>query len=86
VAVSVRLDRAELPGWVMDRSSIGLGVQVPVEVPAGTRVFLRPKAAPENVPWVEVEVRYCRALGRTHYALGASFREAPPWSTLLLFG
>lgn len=80
------MDKNVLPGWVVDRSSIGLGAQVPVEVPAGTHLSLRPESAPDTTPWVETQVRYCRQLAKTHYAVGLSFTEAPPWNVLLLFG
>ena len=36
-------------------------------------------------PWVDVEVRMCRAL-KDGYELGCQFVKTPNWSILLMFG
>jgi hypothetical protein len=86
VQILVRVDGEEASGWVVDRSSGGLGLQLPCAVTTNAVVPVRAVAAPEETPWVEMRVRQCRQLRRTHWAVGCEFVETPPWSILLLFG
>jgi hypothetical protein len=72
-------------GEVVDRSSGGLRVVAPVEVPVGTPLKVRAYNAPHGTPWAEVVVRWHGEFGGRHH-LGCAFAEAPSWTVLLLFG
>jgi len=72
-------------GYVVDRSTGGLRIALPMAVPGGTLLQVKAANAPENVPWVTVVVRSCRDAGQ-HFELGCEFDKTPPWNVLLLFG
>jgi PilZ domain len=72
-------------GWVVDRSTGGLCLSVPEAVPEGTVLSVRTTNAPTTVPWVQIEVKNCRLVGK-EYELGCRFVRTPPWSVMLLFG
>jgi len=76
---------APVPGYVLDRSTGGLCLSVSDEIPAGTVLSVRTANAPQTIPWIQVEVRNCRPVGK-EYELGCKFIRTPPWSVLLLFG
>jgi hypothetical protein len=86
VAVHVRAGSQQLPGWVVDRSPAGLGLQVPRALTVGDRVELLSLRAARGSGWVSAEVRHCRQLGPRHWHVGVRFLETIPPSTLLLFG
>jgi hypothetical protein len=86
VRVLARLGGEEVSGWVVDRSSGGLGLQLPRAVAADAVLQVRAVVAPEGTPWVGVRVRHCRQLKLTHWAAGGAFVQTPPWAILLLFG
>jgi hypothetical protein len=73
------------PGWVLDRSTGGLGLAVGEQVEPGTLLSIRTVNAPRIVPWIQLEVKTCRAEDGC-WELGCQFRKTPPWSVLLLFG
>jgi hypothetical protein len=73
------------PGWVVDRSTGGLCLSVPDAVAEGTVLSVRTTNAPTTVPWVQIEVKNCRLVGK-EYELGCRFVRTPPWSVMLLFG
>jgi hypothetical protein len=72
-------------GYVVDRSAGGIGLALNHSLPLGTIVRVRPSKAPETAPWVEVQVKSCRAEG-TEYELGCQFLTLPPFNVMLLFG
>lgn len=72
-------------GWVVDRSTGGLCLSVPQAIPEGTVLSVRTTNAPTTVPWVQLEVKNCRLVGK-EYELGCRFVRTPPWSVMLLFG
>jgi hypothetical protein len=70
--------------WVMNRSTGGLGLSVPQPMEPGLFLHVRVTRAPDDVPWVTVEVKSCRPLaGR--WILGCQYVEAPSKEVLLLF-
>jgi hypothetical protein len=74
-----------IPGWVMDRSSTGLGLWVDEEEPVGTLLRVRPVKTKDPDWWTQVVVRHCRAeSGR--YVVGCQFVDRVPWNQLKLFG
>lgn len=73
------------PGMVVDRSEGGLCLLVDREVTDGSVLKVRVKMAPQHVPWIMVETRYCRPVGE-RYQVGCQFVEAPPLNLLLFFG
>jgi hypothetical protein len=70
---------------VLDRSRGGLLLSVGHAIAAGTMLTVRANLAPDDTPWVQIEVRHCRAK-RDRWVLGCAFKEELPWSVLLLFG
>jgi hypothetical protein len=72
-------------GQVIDRSPTGLGMLVPLPVPIGSVLRVRPADACVMVPWSHVLVKSCCQSGG-EWRLGCQFQPAPPWSVLLLFG
>jgi hypothetical protein len=72
-------------GWVVDRSSGGLGIELDLPLPAGTILNLRPENSPGMRVWVEGMVRNCRDL-MDCWKVGCQFRQKPPAGVLRLFG
>jgi hypothetical protein len=70
---------------VVNRSRGGLSIEAEAPYRPGTVLLARPAAAPDDVPWVWLEVRNCRRKGQ-QWGLGCKFTEALPWSTVLIFG
>ncbi len=73
------------PGWVVDRSVGGLCLAVPHAVAAKSVISVRAGNAPENSPWVQVEVVHCEQENNC-WVLGTRFLRTPPWGVMLLFG
>jgi hypothetical protein len=72
-------------GLVVNRSTGGLAILVDKEVPPGTTLTARPVEAPNSVPAAEIEVRYCRKVGK-NFLLGCQFRGEVPWNVRVWFG
>lgn len=70
---------------VVDRSSGGMALLVPIEVTSGALVQVRPERAPETTQWAEVEIRSARP-EQGEWLLGCKFVESIPWSLMLQFG
>jgi hypothetical protein len=80
------LGRGEpIAGQVLDRSRGGLLITADRPAQVGDILKVRPAKAPENVEWIQIEVRHCRLQDGRHF-FGCAFKEKLPWSTLLLFG
>jgi hypothetical protein len=72
-------------GWVLDRSAGGIRLLVKNTVAEGTTLAVRPVKAPNNFPWLSVEVRNCTSdKGRVH--LGCRFLQKPTIEELQQFG
>lgn len=76
---------AVFEGWVIDRSVGGLALSVPKHIDPGSILSVRTPEAPTTIPWVQVEVKNCRARGR-QFEVGCRFVAPVPWNVLLLFG
>ena len=72
-------------GVVLNRSVGGLGILVGDAYPVGTTMCVRPLAASEMTPWVEVGVRTCRKRGGD-WEVGVQFQKLPPYATMVQFG
>lgn len=72
-------------GYVLNRSTGGLGLLVREPIEPGTILTVRAKDAPSEIPWVRMDVRSCRGDGG-EWELGCRFQRTPPWNVLLLFG
>jgi len=71
--------------FVTDRSKTGLRIVTKRRVKVGALIRVRAENAPDNTPWVIVEV--CRSTKhRKYYELGCQFTAEVPWNVLLLFG
>jgi hypothetical protein len=71
--------------WVTDRSRGGLGIVADRAFVSGALLAARPADAPDDVPWVQLQVRNCRRKGK-RWHIGCQFAEELPWSVVLLFG
>jgi hypothetical protein len=85
VLVEVGLPGSEaVRGWIMNRSSGGLGVSVPQPVGQGSIVRVRATTAPPAIPWVEAEIRDCQPqTGR--WFLHCRYAAPPPSEAVLFF-
>jgi hypothetical protein len=72
-------------GWVMDRSQGGLRLIFTRSLPAGDELSVRAESASDDLPWVAIRVKHCRASGK-RWIIGCEFVDPLPWSVLLLFG
>ena len=72
-------------GEVVDRSAGGLCLMVDKQIAKGTVLSVKPAKIP-NIPWVKVEVRYCRPSTEGGSIIGCRFVEQPPMNVMLLFG
>jgi hypothetical protein len=79
-------DNKPFSGYVSNRSRSGLGLIVPHCVAVGHSLRVRALNAPQDSPWVDVEVIHLSPLDRKHAYIGCQFLESPPWNVLLLFG
>lgn len=72
-------------GYVLDRSTGGLKIAIPLGVAPGGTLQVRAVDAPDTVGFVTVIVRSCRK-NHDYFELGCEFEKTPPWNVLLLFG
>ena len=85
VKVQIRVPQvidAPVDGWVLDRSSCGLGFCTTTEFATGTHLQVR--AESDEGPWLELEVRHAR-FENGEWHIGCQFIETPSWSLLLQF-
>lgn len=75
----------ETPAWVLDRSTGGLGLLLTSPLAPDTVINVRSADAPEDQPWVPMQVRHCRPVPGG-FQVGSQFLHRQPWSVLLLFG
>ncbi|MFN4260724.1 MAG: PilZ domain-containing protein [Gemmataceae bacterium] len=73
------------PGWVVDRSTGGIGLLVDEAVTPGTVLSLRPIQWEGDTGWVQVEVKSCRQQ-RNSWNLGCQFLQKLTWDELHWFG
>jgi hypothetical protein len=74
-----------IAGSVIDRSRGGMSLIVASAFPLGAVVRVRSMQYADVAPWVEVEVKHCRAVGEK-WLLGCKFKKTQPWNVLLHFG
>jgi PilZ domain len=72
-------------GWILDRSQGGLRLRVPEPIPVGVVLRVRCLNEPENLPWVEVQVKHTREKDQT-WEIGCEFLAEPPGDVLQSFG
>jgi hypothetical protein len=74
-------------GFVIDRSTSGLGLELlgRAKFKAGMRLTIRPKKAPDQVPWTRIIVRHFRQLD-DHCRLGCKFARHPGSELMMMFG
>jgi hypothetical protein len=72
-------------GWVTDRSTTGLCLQVAEAVAVRTILCVKASNAPKGTIWIPIEVKNCRPKG-TQWEIGCQFVQPPPWGIMLLFG
>jgi hypothetical protein len=74
-----------LRGVVINRSTGGLAILVDDAYEAGTQLKVRAVVAPPDVPWIDTEIRNCRAVGR-NWVVGCKYPETPPWNSVVWLG
>jgi hypothetical protein len=74
-----------VPGWVLDRSTEGLGLLVDDRLELGIVAGVRPLLANVEFEWIPVRVVYCRA-ERTSWRVGCQFLTKLAWRDLRSFG
>jgi hypothetical protein len=77
--------RPPILGCVVDRSMGGLCLLVEKPLTEGAILKIRPRQAPQTVPWTPIEIRSCRA-DSGEWEIGCRFLTPPQWNDLLLFG
>jgi hypothetical protein len=85
VQLSSPLWDCPLNGIVVNRSTGGLGILTDQEVPAGTRIEIRPTEAPWYVQPVPADVRHCGKVGKG-FLFGCEFSDDVPWKARVWFG
>jgi hypothetical protein len=73
------------PGLVWNCSMGGLRLAVPRALEENTILSVRAADADGNRPWIQVEVKWCRAR-KDGWEVGCQFVRTPPYCELLLFG
>jgi hypothetical protein len=84
-SVAITIDDDVLAGWVVDRSQLGVGMLVDDALEKGTRVLIKPHAAPAHCPAVEGEIRHCQP-EKGQYRVGCKFLSPLSWQHLRYFG
>jgi len=75
-----------IQGFVIDRSTKGLGLALPTEIAPGTIIGVRALDAPPGTPWLELRILRSESRGKHYWRAGGEFPTTPPWNVLLLFG
>jgi hypothetical protein len=81
----IELSGDPLPGWVVDRSSGGLGLMLTRPLEVDNVINVRAANVPESTAWVQVRVRHCRPT-EGGYQVGCKFQSEQPWRVMLMFG
>jgi hypothetical protein len=74
-----------LRGWVLDRSTSGLGLLVEDALEIGSIVRVRPDRPDVAAHWVPVRIVHCRP-ERIRWRVGCQFVEKLAWAVLSTFG
>lgn len=74
-----------LHGIVVNRSERGVALLVDEAFQPKVLLDIRTSEAPEDIPWVPVQVCYCRSAGH-NWLIGCRFQEDVPWKILAWFG
>jgi len=85
VLVNSPLWEKPLHGLVINRSATGLAIFLDMQIQDGTFLKVRSVEAPYYVPWVDVEVKNVRKVGR-NFILGCQYRFETPWNVRVWFG
>ena len=72
-------------GWVLDRSTGGMRLEVEREFAVGAFLKVRPRTTAAAPPWTDVVVRSC-APEAGGWQLGLQFVKTPSYNVLMLFG
>lgn len=71
-------------GWMIDRSPSGVRLAVTRRLPVGTRLSVKPTAAPDDAAWIDVKVRNQRETD-TGWEIGCEVsRQASPETVAFL--
>lgn len=72
-------------GIVVNRSERGVALLVDEAFRPKAVLDIRTSEAPEDIPWVPVQVCHCRSAGH-NWLIGCRFQEVVPWNVLVWFG
>jgi hypothetical protein len=71
-------------GWIVNRSTGGLGLSAAQPVPEGTFLNVRVAVAQDSAEWTQLQLKSCTpSAGR--WILGCQFVETPPREIQLMF-
>jgi hypothetical protein len=73
-------------GWVLNRSTGGLGIATDSPVDIASTIKIRSAEYRDVCPWVPLTVQRCTRERGNSWSLGCRFEEQLPWNVLLLFG
>ena len=74
-----------LNGWVLNRSTGGLGILLEEPLEVGSTLRVRATTAMPSTPWVSVRVVHCTP-HRTSWCIGFQFADKVSWGDLRMFG
>jgi hypothetical protein len=77
IKVLVKWALWERHGMVINRSEAGLAIFLDLEIEASASLKIRSAEAAYYVPWVEIEVKYSRKVGR-NFIIGCQYRKEVP--------
>jgi hypothetical protein len=72
-------------GVVINRSTGGLAILVDDTYEVGAMLKVRAVQAPEAVPWINIEVKNCRAVAK-NWVIGCKYPEIPLWNAVVWLG
>jgi hypothetical protein len=72
-------------GWIKDRSRGGMCLLADAPMEVGSRWYVRAESAPEEIPWIAVEIRGSTRV-KNDWEIRCRFLETPRWNILLYFG
>jgi hypothetical protein len=85
VSLTSALWSNRLHGLVINRSTGGFAIFVDEKIEPPSILSVRPREAPDYVPDVQVEVKYCRKV-RRNFLIGCQASTEIPWHVLAWFG
>lgn len=71
--------------WVLERSVSSMTLVAEEAFGAGTVAKVRPLNAPDDIPWIEINIHECSPQ-ESEWRIVCRFVKVPPYNILMLFG